>query len=233
MKFNRYDMNVYNERWTKEKHQEYWNLKRKGYNNEMLKEHFGDDIYESGMYNRKPSVMPWLYFITEIIVTPEYVDYNISKMASDIYNNKLDYIIKFEDNKVEYIIHLFYYIIDDLETYDILLTTKEQWIKYKRKLYEIRYKGYVTSEENIEMINIVEKETGFNRLYKIIKKISYILLDFSKNESIKIFSIGETDNLVKINLYRNIIKSSFNNVEELGIKLDDSGKKHFIYKISN
>lgn len=223
----------FNERWTIEKHQEYWDLKRKGYTKEMLKDHFGDDIYESGMYNRKSSIMPWLDFITEIIVTPEYVDYNISKMSSDIYKNKLDYIIKFEDNEVEYIIHLFYYIIDDLETYNILLTTKEQWIEYKRKLYEIRHKGYVTTVENIELVNIVEKETGLNRLYKIIKKISYILLDFSKNENIKIFSIGETDNLVKINLYRNIIKSSFNDVEELGIKLDDSGKNHFIYKISN
>ena len=44
-------------------------------------------------------------------------------------------------------------------------------------------------------------------------------------------SLGETDNLVKINLYRNIIKNSFPNVIDSGILYDTDGNKYFIYNI--
>ncbi len=29
----------------------------------MLIQHFGEDIYYSGMYNRKSTIMPWLEFL--------------------------------------------------------------------------------------------------------------------------------------------------------------------------
>lgn len=55
-----------------------------------------------------------------------------------------------------------------------------------------------------------------------MKKISYILFDIFKKElSGNIISLGEIKNIVKINLYRNIIKSSFSNIEEIGEKFDD------------
>jgi hypothetical protein len=38
--------------------------------------------------------------------------------------------------------------------------------------------------------------------------------------------------MVKINLYRNIIKNSFSNIEEIGEKFDDSGNKYYLYKIN-
>lgn len=222
----------YNDKWTKEKFIEYRKLKKSGYTSDMLIEHFGDDIYYSGMYNRKSSVMPWLEFIKEITITPEYTDYNISKIASDIYSGKYDYIINFEDNGVKYIISLFYYIIENIETYNILLTTENQWNGYKVKVNEIRYKGYITDDERNELVDIVEKETGLNQLYPIMKKVSYILFNVIKtNLGNIIVSLGETKNIVKINLYRNIIKNSFPNVEEIGIKLDEVGNKYYIYKI--
>lgn len=37
--------------------------------------------------------------------------------------------------------------------------------------------------------------------------------------------------MVKINLYRNIIKNSFSNVIEMGEKLDIVGNKYYLYKI--
>lgn len=43
----------YNNFWTREKHIEYRKLKRSGYDVEKLKEHFGEDLYHSGMYNKK------------------------------------------------------------------------------------------------------------------------------------------------------------------------------------
>jgi len=221
----------YNERWSKEKFVEYKKLKREGYNDKMLMEHFGEDIYYSGLYNRKSTIMPWLEFITEIKITPEKTNYEISERKSDIYPNKLDYVIGFKNEEVCYIISLFYYIISDVETYNILLTTKKQWDDYLSKLELVRSKGYLTDNERDELVNIVEVETGLNQLYGVMKKISYIIFDFFKDNSDIIISLGETRNPVKINLYRNIIKSSFVNIEEIGNKLDDVGNKYYLYKI--
>ena len=221
----------YNERWSKEKFIEYKKLKRSGYTDKMLIEHFGEDIYHSGMYNRKSTIMPWLEFITEITIIPEYTDYTFSKKLSDIYKDKFDYIIKFQNNGIDYIISLFYYIIDSIETYNVLLTTETQWDEYEKKLNSIRHKGYITDDERDELVNIVEKETGLNQLYPVMKKISYILFDiFEKELGNSILSIGETKNMVKINLYRNIIKNSFSNIEEIGQKSDDVGNKYYLYK---
>jgi hypothetical protein len=219
--------------WSKDKHIEYRKLKRSGYTDKMLIEHFGENIYESGMYNRKSSIMPWLQFITEINITPEYTDYNLSKKSSDIYLEKFDYIIRFEDDNTKYIISLFYYIIDEIETYNILLTTEKQWMDYESKLNDIQYKGYITNDERIELINIVEKETGLNRLYPVMKKVSYILFDVIKKLGDMTVSLGETGNIVKINLYRNIIKNSFVGVIEIDSKFDNTNNKYYIYKISD
>lgn len=220
-----------NQRWNKEKSIEYRKLKISGWTHEMLIEHFGEDIYHSGIYNRKSTIMPWLDFITEIIVTPEYTDYSFSKKTSDIYKDKFDYIIKFKNNNVDYIISLFYYIIDDTETYNVLLTTEIQWIEYEKRLNIIRHKGYITDDERNELVNIVEEETGLNHLYTVMKKISYILFDIFEKELSGNISLGETKNIVKINLYRNIIKSSFSNIEEIGEKFDDVGNKYFLYVV--
>jgi hypothetical protein len=221
----------YNERWTRDKFIEYRKLKISGFTDKMLIEHFGEDIYHSGMYNRKSTIMPWLVFITEITITPEYTDYTFSKKLSDIYKDKFDYIIRFQNDEVDYIISLFYYIIDNVYTYSVLLTTEKQWIEYENKLNYIRNKGYITDNERNELVNIVEKETGLHHLYPVMKKISYILFDiFTKELGNSILSLGETKNMVKINLYRNIIKNSFSNIEETE-RFDDFGNKYYLYKI--
>ena len=113
--------------------------------------------------------------------------------------------------------------------YNILLTTENQWDDYKSKLDSIRVKGYITEDERLELVNIVEKETGLNQLYPVMKKLSYILLDFiEKKLGNIIISLGETKNIVKINLYRNIIKNSFANVNELGFKFDEVGNNYYL-----
>lgn len=222
----------YNEKWTIDKFIEYRKLKNSGYTHKMLIEHFGEDIYHSGMYNSKSTIMPWLDFITEVTITPEYTDYTFSKKLSDIYKDKFDYIIKFQNNGVDYIISLFYYIIDSVETYNVLLTTEKQWNEYEKKLNSIGSKGYITDDERNELVNIVEKETGLNHLYAVIKRISYILFDIIEKElGDSILSLGETKNMVKINLYRNVIKNSFPNIEEIGERFDDVSNKYYLYKI--
>ena len=225
-------MSDYNDKWTKENFLEYRKLKRSGYTDKMLIEHFGDDIYYSGMYNRNSNIMPWLEFLTEITITPEYTNYTISKKPSNIYPNKSDYLISFDNNGTKYIISLFFYVIEGVETYNVLLTTEKQWLDYEEKLDEIRSKGYITDEERNELVNIVEKETGFYQIYGIMKKISYILFDFFEKLGYTIISLGETKNPIKINLYRNIIKNSFKEIQEIGEKFDDAGNKYYLYKIN-
>jgi hypothetical protein len=224
----------YNNIWTRDKYVEFRKLKRNGYSQAMLIDYFGEAIYQSGIYNRKSSIMPWLNYIKEINVSPEKTDYEITKKASDLYLNKFDYVIKFKSDNVYYVIILFFYIIEDLETYNILMTTESQWNEYQKRLAKMAVKGYVTDEEYIELVNIVEKETGLNKLYSVIKKASYILLEIFKSDlDINIISLGQTSNLTKINLYRNIIKNSFSNITEVGEKNDEGGNKYFIYIINN
>jgi hypothetical protein len=68
-------MSEYNDRWTREKFIEYRKLKKEGYTDKMLREHFGEDIYYSGMYNKNGSSLPVILkfgnFINEIKITPE------------------------------------------------------------------------------------------------------------------------------------------------------------------
>jgi hypothetical protein len=220
--------NSYNDIWTREKFLEYRKLKREGYSHDMLKKHFGDDIKHSGLYNENTNILPWLDFLKEIIVTPKYTNYNIEKVKSDIYKDKNDYKIEFDDNKTEYIIYLFFYTINNIDTYNILLTTKEQWLDYINKLNQYKTKGFITNDEFIELVSIVEKETGYNQIYSILKKVSYILSEVIKNE-LKYYplSLGDTNNKVKINLYRNIIKNSFKNLIESEEIINN--KKYFIY----
>lgn len=54
-------MSDYNERWTREKFIEYKKLKRKGYTSEMLKEHFGEDIYYSGLFIKTTKLIKQKY----------------------------------------------------------------------------------------------------------------------------------------------------------------------------
>jgi hypothetical protein len=71
--------------WTKDKNIEYWKLKRRGYTFEMIKDHFGDDIYESEYYNKNASSLPYILnhdnFLNEIKLKPESVDYVFTKQS--------------------------------------------------------------------------------------------------------------------------------------------------------
>ena len=56
-------------------------------------------------------------------------------------------------------------------------------------------------------------------------------MDFIKNNLGNVtISLGETENIVKINLYRNIIKNSFSSMLDIG-RLDVSGNIYHLYKI--
>lgn len=98
-------------KWTRDKFIEYRKLKREGWSDDMLIDYFGDDIFESGIYNKKSSVIPFLNFITEIKITPYNTDFNFIKKNSDIYTNQYDYVLDFIDNGNKYVISKCYRIL--------------------------------------------------------------------------------------------------------------------------
>jgi hypothetical protein len=195
-------MNEYNDKWTREKFLEYRKLKKSGYSHQMLIEHFGEDIYYSGMYNKNdsslPNILKYGKFINEIKIKPEIVDYSYIKSPSNFLKNLIDYIISFFSNNLPYIIALIYYSINDIITYNIVFTTRNQWNDYEFKLRNFLKKGYLTDEEFNMLNNIISKETNLNDLYSIFKKLSYILLNFY-NEYLKdnLLSICNIDNKQK------------------------------------
>ncbi len=228
-------MNDYNERWTKEKFIEYRKLKRSGYTDKMLKGHFGEDIYHSGMYNKNgtslPAILKFGKFINEIKITPEKVDYSFIKQPSFFIKGKSDYIISFFSNSIPYIISLVYFPLNNRETFNVIFTTRNQWNDYEYNLIEFLKKGNLTNSEFKILEDIIGEETKLNDLFPIFRKISWILLDFYENQiKGELLSVGDTENKKKINLYRNMIKDSFTNILEtedyVGIH------KYYIYKIN-
>ena len=67
--------------WSNEKNKEYKSLKRKGLSKSELKEHFGDDIYDSPYFNKNGSILKFndykriLENINEIRINPEKAYY--------------------------------------------------------------------------------------------------------------------------------------------------------------
>jgi hypothetical protein len=221
--------------WTKEKNIEYWNLKREGYTFEMLKEHFGDDIYDSEYYNKNASSLPYILkfdnFLNEIKLTPESVDYSFTKQPSKFFRGESDYIISFFSNNIPYIICLLYFPINNKETFNIIFTTRNQWNDYEFNILNLLRKGQLTEDDFEKLNNIIGKETGFDDIFPIFRKISWILFDFY-NTNIKgsLLSLGETTNPKKIKIYKNIIKDSFPNVVENTENIENH--KYFIYEIT-
>lgn len=230
-------MSDYNEKWTREKFIEYRRLKRSGYTDKMLKEHFGEDIYYSDMYNKNAHIIPYDYFtkyfenkLNEIKINPEKTEYDITPVYSSLDTNKMDYILTFLSGDVLYTICIMYYKIHNDDTYNIIFTTTDQWNQYRQEFFNLSKKGSINKDEWRLLNDIISRETGFNDLFPIFRKISWILLDFyDKHIKDEILSIGDTENKKKINLYRNIIKDSFGNIIETETTFN--GNKYYLYKI--
>lgn len=225
-------MNEYNERWTREKFLEYRKLKRSGYSHEMLKEHFGEDIYHSGLYNKNAYVLPRAIFdrLNEIKVSPEETRYDITPVPSSLSTDKMDYLLTFISGDISYTVCLMYFRINNDNTHNIVFTTTDQWNKYRQEFFNLSKKGSVTKEEHTILNNIIGRETNLNDIFPIFRKISWVLMDFYSNHMKgRLLSIGNTENEKKIKVYRNIIKDSFVDVSET--KETFNGEVYYIYRI--
>ena len=141
----------------------------------------------------------------------------------------MDYILTFISNDILYTICLMYYKIYEYDTYNIIFTTTDQWNEYRQEFLNISKKGNVDKKEWELLNNIISRETKFNDLFPVFRKLSWVLLHFYENYiNNQILSIGDTENKKKINLYRNIIKDSFPNFIENEITFNEN--KYYLYK---
>jgi hypothetical protein len=202
----------YNEIWTREKFLEYRKLKRFGYTDNMLIEHFGEDIWESGLYNKNYSKYSFLKNFNEIKINPIKSPYKYYNRGNDFIENKVDHICEFISNEVPYVIIFLYLEINNIETYNIIFTTKEQYEKYLNKIEHFRNNQQFDIDE---LKNILEEQIDSRNIFSLFKRLSYIIFDYYKNhlKDIKL-SIGDTNDKKKINFYRDIIKNSFENIKE-------------------
>lgn len=225
MKFNRY--------WTKEDNDLMRQLIKEGKDVDYIMNYFGEKIkyHPKGKYNHN-YMKPFFDYLSEIKINPIETPYEIRTMSSFFYKNKKDHIIRFPSNMVFYVLYFMYFEIDNLPTYNIFFTTENQFDQYILKFENYTKKGYVKEDEFDDLKNIIEKETYYNDIYSIMKRLSFIIFDYHKNLKEKYFSIGETDNKIKIKLYRNIIKDSFENINEFEI-VDKNENKYFVYEINN
>jgi hypothetical protein len=227
----------YNSNWTREKHIEYRKLKKSGYSTKELLEYFGDDIYYSGIYNRDAGILPFKVFnkiaknLNEIKINPEEVYYYSIPTRSDIYKNKWDNILVFESENVEYVVVFMYFIINKIDTWNIIFTTRTQWDNYKSTINKFKDKGYITNDEYDILNNIISDDTGLDNLFSVMKKLSYIILDFyNTNLKGSILSIGDTNNPIKIRLYNNIIIDSFKDIKKEEV-FDNDGNRYYLYSM--
>lgn len=150
-------------------------------------------------------------FINEIKIEPKLTEFTYKNLASLNYPTKKDIFVNFSINNHDYVIILFYLYENNIKSYELLFTTKEQYAEYEKTMNDILNLpgNHFTDNEHEILKEILEKKTKYDELYDLLQSISYILIelynDLKEIHGNIIFSITET----KIKLYKNIIKDSF------------------------
>ena len=223
----------FNKIWTKGKNDLLRKFNRENRTVEFIKEYFGNDLeyHPKGRYSSS-KLSGFHEFVNEIKVTPESINYVKNVQKSIVYNKK-DYIFNFSSN-VEYTLLLIYVENFGKSSYEIVFTDRNNYDNYVKVRNDFMMKGYLTEDDNKILSNIIEQKTNFNEIYSLMRKISFILLE--EYPIIKLMykiplSITETNDLVKIRLYRNIIKDSFPDFIETMDKSElNIGKQIFYYE---
>lgn len=227
-------MNKYTENWTREDFVEFRKLKRKGYTDDELIEHFGDVLYEdANIFNRNASILPPLYLYNEAIErmrkTPNKTEYVIQERQSPIYINKIDYIsnILSYANGKDYSIHFNYNEINDIKTYNLLFLTLTQSMNYDMLLI-----GELKEDDLVmDINNIICDGECLKEVQTVIKNLVFTLKEVSDEKSIKTFSVKDIGSDKMIDLYKNIIYQSFDNINEYTLYKDSD--KYYIFDINN
>jgi hypothetical protein len=232
MEFNNY--------WTKDINDLYHNMVKEGKSINEIRNHFDNNVLMHHP-NKKfhvdikiPSLLKYNIFLNEIKIIPSETKYTIDYKNSEMYNDVKDYFLSFNVNGVNYIIVLFYYIVNNVSSFNILFTTQKQYNEYLEIKGNKKYSD-ITIDEFNQLSIILEEETNYNNIIKIMKSISFILKNFHnilKYYNDIPYSICEINNPIKIKLYGNIIKNSFDDIIETKDIMKNS-KNIYYYQIKN
>lgn len=232
----------YNKVWNKRRQQKLLQLNKEGKSVEFIRNYFGSllDYHPNKKYCPESFIISKFQNFTinneSIINKFNPVKYTITKKYSFFYNFKTDYILTFNIDNIDYVIVLFYYIDNDIISYNILFTIKRKYDEYLNKIESFLEDHEITdinSDMYDDFAEILETPTKFNKQDKLLNAISYIIVDFYKKNinNIKL-SIGTTQDKRKINWYRHIIKYSFDGVKEFH-DIDNIGNDIYYYDINN
>lgn len=222
----------FNKNWTKEKNDQLRKMISEGKSNKDIIFKFGDDLkyHPKGKYNYE-YLKGYSNFIKEILINPRSTYYRVERVFSNFFEDKYDYVLHFNLNDHDYVIILFYYLTNNKESYNLLFTTLGQYTEYINELNILSKKQQITENDFNKLSTILESQTNYDELYKLIGSISYILFSFYPNIKNYVLSISNTNNPIKIKLYRNIINCSFKNIKETE-EIDDRGKNIYYYEIN-
>ena len=231
---------IFNENWTKLDNDLMRQMIKEGKSKDDIINFFGEEkvkYHPTKKFSTK-SVLPYKLFLNELKINPERTYFESNRQVSNIDPSKDNYLLTFKVNNHKYIIELDFMIDSGIESYNIFFTTDESNESFYDELEKIRIeKGddYILTIDELNRIRkIAEKETNYHELIPLMKKLSYVLYSFSPNILNKypnmLFSLSDTENKVKINLYRNIIKDSFKDIIETE-SIDEYGDKIYYYKI--
>jgi len=233
---------IFNENWTKEDNDYMRKMIREGKSQDDIIKHFGEEkvlFHPKKKFHKthKAIYTKMFDFVNEIKINPEKTEFTHKRKNSIAYTNKEDIFISFKVNEHEYIIALFYMFENDIISYELLFTTKQQFEQYEKRMKEFLLipGNHFTNEEQNELKNILKKETNFNELFTLFKSLTYIINELYND--IKFFygditfSITETDNPKKIRLYKNLIHDSFPDFKykRRKIKIQDEYKYIYYY----
>ncbi len=226
---------IFNNVWTKEKNDKLRQFIKEKKSTDFIIEYFCEDLEHHPTKKYSHSVLKGYHLqsykqFNEIKINPINTLYDRYSEYSEYYENKENYIINFVDNDTKYIIMLLYVENFNKPSYEIVFTTQKQYDIYIKTINDIKKKRILNLTDEELLTDIIEKETNYNKVISIMKKLSYIILREIKLLDIPL-SLTETNNYKKIELYRNIIKDSFDIVETSGMSELNPGKKIFYYEL--
>lgn len=223
---------VFNKFWTKEDNFLYRKLIKEGKDDNYIKDYFSMDklfYHPTKKYTKgksasiptfKIKINDFSGFINEIKYTELKTDFIIDWEKSKIFTDEFNYNYIFQTNSGNKYIIEFIYIKDTIGPFP------------NKNIYNISFT--LLTNRNLDNYIEYEQKTYLNEQHELMKRIIFIFNDFNNRFGNNcIYLLGETEDIKKINWYRNLIKNSFDNITEMeGVSSFTNGLSAYYFKIN-
>lgn len=223
----------FNKNWTKEDNDKLRSLIKEGKNESYIRNHFGNDKlfyhpYKKYYLSNKSAPIPifknkisdFTGFINEIKYEELKTDFVVDFEKSPQFKDQFNYLYKFQTNRGNKYVVDFIYLIDTIGPFP------------NKDIYNISFT--IESNRNLDDYVEYEKQTLLDENHEIIKRLIFIFRDFDNRFGKGcVYLIGETSDKRKINWYRNLIKDTFDNIEEtIGVSSFTNGLDGYYYIVN-